>query len=124
MSVLMTSSTPNLLFNTAATPAHTAPAAIPATSSSGIEIQPGQPVIASPAVIVAAAPASNWPSAPIFSTPALNATATARPTMISGVARCSVPEKTEYALPNEPFHIAPAACPMSYPATTTTSDTA
>jgi hypothetical protein len=49
----------------------------------------------------------------MFSTPALNATATARPTMMSGVARCSVPEKTEYALPNEPLHSAPAARPTS-----------
>ena len=71
---------------------------------------------ARPTASAAVAPASSWPSAPMFITPAVNARVTARPVRISGVARTSVAEKTAYCEPNEPCQRAPSATRGSWPA--------
>ncbi len=68
---------------------------------------------AAPAQIVAAvAPARNWPSAPMLSTPARKAIATASPVRMSGVARTRVAETMAYSEPSDPCQNAASACVM------------
>src|SRR6185437_10697798 len=116
MIVLITSSTPNRVRRNAAIPAQQPPPIAPTKSASGNTAQPSPLPHARPTAAAAAAPMSSWPSAPMFHTPARNATATARPVNTSGVARTSVDDVNAYQLPNEPRHNAPSASEASNPA--------
>src|SRR5687767_13466695 len=90
MIVLITSRTWNRFLSSAAIAAHKAPASMPMINAtmivSGPRVLPNFRLTA----VDVQAPINNCPSAPMFRTPPLNATATANPARMRGVARTSM----------------------------------
>ncbi len=89
ISVATTSSTLSRIRRTAGTAAVAAPASVPARIIAGTRDQAGKPSRA-PTKAAAMAPASSWPSPPMFQNLARNATATASPVKTSGAALTTV----------------------------------
>src|SRR6478672_2321407 len=115
MIVLMTSRTAKRERRNAARDAHPAPPTAEAASASTTTIAAGKPPSVSATAAPAAAPASSWPSAPMFRTPARKAIATATPVSISGMARTSVAEVNAYHDPNDPRQSAARPLLTEYP---------
>ena len=92
--VVTTSSTPSRAFKSAGPSSINAPASAAAsiisTNNTGIGQSKPVPPCMPPTATAANAPAYNWPSAPMLKSRARNATATARPVRINGMARVSV----------------------------------
>ena len=92
MIVVTTSCAPTVAFNTPGMPAHTAPAAMPPSSTMGRRIGEGRVLNLMPMAAQAIDPASSWPSAPMLNRPARNGKATATPVVISGMTKTIVLE--------------------------------
>ena len=88
-SVVTTSSIPRCTRSSAGASAHTAPPRAPSPAMTAIASTRGSPPTTVPAHAAAIAPASSWPSAPMFQYPARNAIATAAPVKRRGVAETS-----------------------------------
>src|SRR6266536_1106677 len=108
MIVTITSWAPVLALSTPAMPAQIAPAMAPLTSATIAWIGQGRPYRPKPAVAAASAPTLNWPSAPMLNSPPRNASATASPARMYGVAQTTVSE-SESARPSEPSQRPPYA---------------
>ena len=92
MIVVTTSCAPTVALSTPGIPAHTAPAAIPPSSTMGSRIGDGRVLNLIPMAVHAIDPTSSCPSAPMLNRPALKGRATATPVVISGMAKTMVLE--------------------------------
>src|SRR5438067_11669306 len=92
MIVVTTSCAPTVALSTPGIPAHSAPAAIPPSSTMGSRIGDGRVLNLITMAVHAIDPTSSCPSAPMLKRPAVQGRAPATPVVISGVAKTLVLE--------------------------------